>query len=219
MPDGEGAQTGTGTSESPNPGGAPGTGTGGTGAGQQAQQQQQTGAISLTREELDRQLADVRRATERELKNSADYKAAQDALKKLKDIEDQQKSETEKLTERATKAEQLADERAKRYKAALIKADFVAQASAEGVPADRIDDAYQLAALDGVTVDEENDRVSGVDKAVVQLLKDKPWLVGADGKRAAPNVAGGQGTPPTRAQIVEQQYQEAKASGRYRRIF
>lgn len=173
-------------------------------------------AISMSREELDRQLAEARRAGERTAKETDEIKQLRASAKRLQEIEEASKSETEKLTERAAKAEALATERASRYQGALKAAAFKLLARDKGIPADRLDDAYRLADLAAIEVDESTDAVKGMDVAVDALIAARPWLkddaaVTANGTRpAAPNLnAGGQAQPnPTREQRVAQATQE-----------
>lgn len=99
-------------------------------------------------------------------------KANADAAKRLQEIEDASKSETDKLTERATQAEHTAQEWAQRYQT-LVKDQAITKAAAEA----RAIDVDVVTALigDQVTVNDQG-AVEGLDKALRDLVKTKPHL-------------------------------------------
>ena len=176
-PANDGAQTPSGDGQQPSTTPNPGGQSGGAAKSESGR--------TFTQDEVNSFLA----AEKRKLQDSEEIKAGRAAQKRLAELEEAQKSEAEKLTERATKAEQLADQRAAKYRAALIRSSFTAQAMAAGVPSDRIDAAYKLADLSAVEVDEDTDSVSGLD-APIKALPD--WLK-APAKPAVPDINAGGG--------------------------
>lgn len=178
--------------------------------------------VAMTREELDRQLADARRSGERSARDSDETKALRAKAKRLDDLEEQNKTEAEKLAADRDRHKSEADGLRNKYRAALIRSAFTTKALEAGIPADRIDHAYRLADTSGVTVDEDTDAVRGIADA----LKAVPdWVkaaepVGTGGRRLAPNInhtggVNGQGAGMTREAAIEQEKQRLAGTGRY----
>lgn len=179
--------------------------------------------IQMTRAELDKMIDDARRAAISSAKDTDEVKQLRADAKRLKELEDAQKSETEKLTERATKAEQLAAERAARYQSALKASAFRLAAREKGVPADRLDDAYRLADLAAVEIDEASDSVKGMDAAVDALIAARPWLTVTETKPGGQSAAI-PGTPKPNADTralteAEEQRRQALARQQVRSRF
>jgi len=181
----------------------PDDGSGGTpppdkGDGGQAPPQTQ-GGKTFTQEELDRIIAD-RLGREREkTKDYDELKKKADELKKLQDAQLSEQERQKKELDEATvaKADLEARLKAKELEAQgiLIRAEVRVQAVKLGFA--NPDDAYALADLGAVKVTDSGE-VSGVDKALEKLAKDRPYLLGKESgatgtpRRAAP---GGQPKP------------------------
>lgn len=130
-------------------------------------------------------------AERRRLQDSDDAKAGKAAVSELAKLKAAQMSETERLTAEKQAAEKLAEERAVKYRDALIRSKFMSEAVTKGVPADRIDAAFRLADMSGVSVDEATDNVTGIEAAVKSLPEFV--LVTSNGKPPMPNINGGGG--------------------------
>jgi hypothetical protein len=110
---------------------------------------------------------------ERKARREAEKRAA-DFEKRLTAFEDAQKSEAEKLADRATKAEQRAAEIEARFKAGQITQALTTAA----ITAQAIDiDAVLALAKErgGIEVDDVG-TVTGADKTIATLLREKPHL-------------------------------------------
>lgn len=126
----------------------------------------------------------------------AERKAARDAAKRVKDLEaqlktyeDANKSETDKLNERATAAEkQLADLTARHHD--VLKTHAI---HAAAVQADSTDPETVALYLSGVVDVDDDGQVIGVDKAITDLAARKPHLFRTT--PAGARDAGAKGTP------------------------
>lgn len=96
-----------------------------------------------------------------------DYDELKGAAAKWAAAQEQQKSETEKLAERAAKAERERDEAQQRSQARLIRAAFVAEAAKAG--AAHPEDVFALADTTNVKLDDD-DNVTGVAEAVQAVI-------------------------------------------------
>ena len=128
-------------------------------------------------------------------KEAADYrtkaKANADAAKRLAQLEDANKSETQKLTDRATQAEQ--DSAAWRGKYMdLAKRQAITQAAADAKTTDA--ETVYLYLRDEVEVDDDGNPVD-VGKAIRDLAKRKPHLFRNTPEGARDAFATGK-TPP-----------------------
>lgn len=99
-------------------------------------------------------------------------KANASAAKKLAALEDANKTETEKLTDRATSAEKAAHEWQTKYQT-LITRQAITQAAADAGSTDT--ETVYLYLRDSVEVD-ENGNLQGLDKAIKELAARKPHL-------------------------------------------
>lgn len=146
---------------------------------------------TFSQDDLNRYLAEERR----KLTGSDDYKAAQAALKRVKELEDQQKTESQKEREAREAAEARATAAETRIRDFALRSSFTALAVQKLIPGDRIEDAFRLADLSAVEFDAETGEIKGMDKAVDALVKAKAWLVAAP--RSVPDInSGGQGNAP-----------------------
>lgn len=180
---------------------------------------------SFTQDEIDRIVAD--RIT-RERKKYADYDEVKTKLSDFEKADEERKkaamSEKERLeaekAEALRKAEEAVTERDKTLQAAnqrLIKAEFRALARELGVRPDALDDAYKLADVTAVTVDDEGN-AAGVKDVVEALLKNKPYLADAP-KREAKSIGNASNPNPdntakTAEQLLRDAAQKARESGR-----
>lgn len=137
-----------------------------------------------SQEELDR-IIDRRLISER--RKYADYDQLKQRAARLDEIEEQGKSETEKLRGTAQRAQQERDAALQRAEDTLIRAAIVSEASKLGAV-----DPQAVAALlprTGIIVD--GNEVDGVEEAVKQLLIEKPYLRKAGAQRAGAEITGG----------------------------
>ncbi len=117
-----------------------------------------------------------------------------DALKRLSTIEEQGKTEAQKLTDQvAALQKQIETEKAtaaEQVKAAtlrLMQAEVVAEAAKQGVRADAVSDVWLFVDRDKIT--EKEGKFEGVKEAVEAVVKAKAYLL--DQKKQG----NGQGTP------------------------
>ncbi len=153
-------------------------------------------------------------------KENATYrKQAEEAQARLKEIDDAQKSELQKATERAEAAERRADEAQTAHRDALIRSAVLVQAGQLGY-ADP-EDAYPLLLARGERVEtNEQGEPTNVKKLLEDLLKAKPHLAkaGTPGTTAVPGTPRQNGVAPTREQLINDKTEKLKASGSYSRL-
>jgi hypothetical protein len=142
---------------------------------------------TFTQADLDRI---VKERLEREKGKYADYDDLKRASVEFKKLKDAQLTEAERATKRIQELEALQAEAETTARARelevnerLIKADVRVLAGQMGFASP--DDAYHLADLANVKIDDGE--VKGVEKALQELAKAKPYLVGK---------GGGAGSPP-----------------------
>ena len=126
---------------------------------------------------------------ERKARRDADRRAAQ-LEAKLKEYEDAQKSDTEKLNDKLAEATKLREETEQRLKDTEIRLAVIENAG-EGDPARLLKHTDFLAAIANVDPD-DTDAVAAV---IAQAIKDEPWLKRA-GRSAGDVSAGHAKTPP-----------------------
>lgn len=121
------------------------------------------------------------------------------AAARLKELEDAEKTEVEKLRDEVGQLKgQLEDEegsltvRQAELKERIVRLEVRKVALELGFIDP--DDAYLLADLSEVALDENTDEVTGVEKALKALVKGKPHLVKGEEDEEPP--ASGKGTPP-----------------------
>ncbi len=163
---------------------------------------------AFSQEEVNSFLATERR----KWAESEELKGLRAKAKRADELEAAQLTESEKLTRRATEAEARASELEARYRDAAIRARFATSALAAGIPAERIDAAYKLADLGGVSLSETGN-VTGVDEAVKALPE---WLraAAAPAARPAPDISAGAGGHGTAA--IDPAAREADIRRRFR---
>lgn len=162
--------------------------TSGEGQGQQESGQQER---TFSQGDLDRI---VKERLERATARYADYDDLKKKAAELQKLKDSELSETERLKKQMAEmeqakadAERTAQVRELEINEKLIRAEVRVLAATMGFVSP--DDAYRLANLGEVEIDEEG-LVKGVDKALKALAKDKPYLLSSDNGKA------GVGTPP-----------------------
>jgi hypothetical protein len=166
----------------------------------------------------DRALATIRKLREAEREGKATKKQLDDALGRLKAIEDKDKSETERAaatakeaTEKLTAAEQRSQDLAIRLavERAARKLNFIDE-----------DDAFRLIERSAVEMDAGGDP-QNVEALLKDLAKAKPHLVKSDngngGTRSVP-ATGKPGPPAGRSEDVAARVEKLKASGAYSRF-
>ncbi|MFC4103607.1 phage scaffolding protein [Paenibacillus xanthanilyticus] len=178
--------------------------------------------VEMTQAELDALIA---REKGRVKSKYADYDDVKTQLAAFKEAEEERKkadmSEKERLeAEKADalkRAEDAATERDKALTAAnqrLIKAEFRALARELGVRADALDDAFTLADLSAVKVDDEG-AIEGVKDVVEALLKNKPFLAGQTKPREIGDNKGPEDKPDkTKEQLLAAAAEKARRTGR-----
>jgi len=139
---------------------------------------------SFSQAELDKIIAE---RLKREREKYADYGDLQKAAAKLAEIEEANKSELEKLQERAARADAQRDEALARANERLMRAAFVAEAAGQNVA--HPEDAYMLADLSGVEISDDG-AVAGVKEAVKALVEAGRLVIK---KQPAPSLNGGAG--------------------------
>ncbi len=204
MPDVETPPTPTPTPETPPPSQPAGT------SGNQA------AVIQMTREESDRRDAEIRRTAERQVRESDEIKQLRAAAKRLAEIEESSKSDLDKLTDRAAKAEADRDAAVTSLRTTRLHMAFNRAAADKGLNAQPLTDALALADLSAVTFAEDGTPDGkAIGRALDAVLEGRPYLTAT--KAGVPDINGG-GTNPvaTKQQVVEQARRDANASGRYR---
>lgn len=136
----------------------------------------------------------------REREKYSDYSDLKKKAQQWQEYEDAQRTELERLQKKAQEAEEARDKALADAERSMIRAAFVAEASARGVK--RPDDAYALAMADGAEIVVEDGRVVGVAEAVGALVESGRLPVG---QARPPSLNGGAGASQTekQAQLTE----------------
>lgn len=173
---------------------------------------------TFTQDELDKIVAE-RIARERkkyadydDLKKKAEEYEKAEAERKKAEMTAQERLEAEKAE--AQRKAQEAEEAAQRALSAanqrLIKSEFKLLAKEAGIRADALEDAYKLADVSGVTVDEDGN-IAGVKAVVDALIANKPYLVEQPPKKEPKTVGGPSGySAGDEMKTLEAQLEEAK---------
>ncbi len=116
-----------------------------------------------------------------------------DALKRLADLENKDKTDLEKLADenknlktQIDQEKQRADEVVKAASEKLMRAEVMAEAQRQGIRSDAIVDVWMF--VDQSTITEKDGKFEGVKEAVEAVVKAKPYLLESGTK--------GHGTPP-----------------------
>jgi len=142
-------------------------------------------ARTFTQQDIDRVVSE---RLARQKAQFADYDELKTKASKLAEIEEAQKTETQKLAERAAAAEAARDEALARAQDMLIRSAFVAEGARLQVA--HPEDVYALADLAGVSVDEAG-RVTGVAEAVKAIVDAN--RIPLANRPQAPKLDGGAG--------------------------
>lgn len=106
--------------------------------------------------------------------------------KKLKGYEDANKSELERLAEEKAALERDKIALEEEVKTTVVNAEIIAYCVKEGV----IDPDIVTSIVDRSEISYDGGRVTGVDKAVKKLLKEKPYLAKPESTPPAPGQGG-----------------------------
>lgn len=143
----------------------------------------------------ERALETIRKQRESEKKLAKELREAAARLKAYEDAEkakaDAEKTELQKLQERAEKLENDLREAQEVAQALQLRQAFIAAAGSKGMQfanAQAAEDAFELADLEGVEIDASG-KVTGLDDALASLQKARPYLFKAS------ESGDGQGTP------------------------
>jgi hypothetical protein len=143
---------------------------------------------TFTQEEIDRIVADRVARANKKLEKFADYDELKTKLSEYTKAEEERKkaemTETERMQAELDELKRIAQEaeetKSKTLESAnkrLIKSEFKVLAKDLGVRKDALDDAFVLADMSGVEIDEEGN-VTGVKEALESLKKAKAFLFG-----------------------------------------
>lgn len=162
----------------------------------------------------DRALATIRKLRENERTSK---KELDDLRKRVKEIDDKEKSESERLQERISTLErEAADLQRERQETQNVRA--IERAAVKLGAADS-EDVYRL--LDSTEFEHDADgNLTNADALVKGLLEKKPYLkaIGANGKgntSGVPSTPRSNGQPLTHDEQVKKNREELRASGRY----
>jgi len=169
----------------------------------------------------------IKKRLERERKKYEGFDEIKAEYERLKKAEEERKqaemTEVERLQAKLAELEKQAQEAENTKSQALelankrlIKSEFKLVAKELGVRSEALDDAFVLADLSGVEIDEDGN-VKGVREAVEALKKAKPYLFGgndyADPKIAAGEPKRGEGKDAMKRKLQELA-EKARKSGR-----
>lgn len=175
---------------------------------------------TFNQEELNKIVAE---RIDRERKKFSDYEdlktKASEYEKLLEEKRLAELSEKEKLEEIARKHEEekqmlskQLQELTEKAKAEKIQNEFVKIATNNQIA--YLEDAFNLADLSAVTIDEEG-KISGMEEAIQALVESKPFLLAKKQKSIGDPHNGGSATPDkTAEQLLKDAAAKAKASGR-----
>lgn len=165
----------------------------------------------------------VKERLERERKKYADYDEIKAEYERLKKVEEERKqaemTELERLQaklaeleKQAAEAEQAKAQTLETANKRLIKSEFKIIAKELGVRSEALEDAFVLADLSAVEVDEDGN-VKGVKEAVESLKKAKPYLFSSS-DYADPTLAGGETKRSDSKDAMKRKLQELAAKAR-----
>lgn len=153
--------------------------------------------VTFTQEQVD---AMVKERVKREKAKYADYDDLKAKASKVDEYENASKSELEKAQEKAEALKRDNQALANSVNDKLKKAEVRIQAAQLGFT--NPEDAYHLADLSAVDVDADGN-VKGVDEALKELVKTKPYLLRPASERPAPpKTDAGTGNVPSTAEAL-----------------
>ena len=168
----------------------------------------------------ERALATIRKLREKERAGVATQKQLDDALARLKAIEDKDKSETERLAGQAQDAsEKLA---AAERRAADLALRLTVERTATKLGFHDPDDAFRLLDRKAVAMDDDGDPTN-VETLLKDLAKAKPHLVKADGAdkkadRGTPTTPKPNGKALSPEELVEEHTKRLQSTGLFSRL-
>jgi hypothetical protein len=145
-------------------------------------------AKSFTQEEIDKIVADRIARERKKLDKFADYDEIKTKLSEFTKAEEERKqsemteverlqAQLDKLAKQAQEAEETKSKTLENANKRLVKSEFKVLAKDLGVRKDALDDAFVLADMSGVEIDDDGN-VSGVKEALETLKKSKAYLFG-----------------------------------------
>jgi hypothetical protein len=185
-------------------------------------------AKTFTQVELDKIVADRIAREKKKLEKYADYDAVKTKLSEFEKFEEERKKaemtvqerlETEKAEadKKAQEAEERANKALEQANKRLLKAEFRLLAKELGVRKDALDDAFVLADMTSVEVDEDGN-VQGVKEALETLKKSKAYLFGgvdyADPSPGQYEAKRGEATQDQAKRKLQELADKAKKTGR-----
>ena len=165
-----------------NPGNDDGDGAGGDGG---------SGTIQLTSQQLAERLSRQKRAAVSEFLRGLGFEKADDlkaAIERLKATEDANKTEVQRLQERLAEYEKREQQWAQEKRDTTLQLAVQAAATKLGI----VDAEVALALIRGKVEFDDKGQPQGVEAALTELLKEKPYL------KAQPAPTGGSPTNPPR---------------------
>lgn len=162
---------------------------GGTSQGQGAPTGDGAPMLTLTQAQLDAIIEE--RALRETRSKFADYETLKQKAAQFDQAEEANKTELQKAVDRAEKAEEAAKAANARADATLRRAAIMAEAASQNA-ADADTVVALLAAVDSIIIEGDGITVKGAKEAVAKLLKDKPFLVKAEGPKTPGNSGGGE---------------------------
>lgn len=172
----------------------------------------------------DRALATIRKLREGEKEAKATKKQLDDALERLKAIEDKDKTDAEKLAGTAKEASEKLTAAEARAQDLVIRLSV--ERTARKLNFIDEDDAYRLIDRKAVEMDDDGEPTN-VEALLKKLAESKPHLVkSADGddpkkpaaQKSPPPTPKPNGKPASRDELVNDKYERLKASGGYSRM-
>jgi hypothetical protein len=183
---------------------------------------------TFTQEEVNKLLAERVARANKKLEKYADYDEVKTKLTEFEKFEEERKKSEMTVQERleaekaeadkkAHEAEERANKALEQANKRLLKAEFRLLAKELGVRKDALDDAFVLADMTSVEVDEEGN-VNGVKEALETLKKSKAYLFGgvdyADPSPGQYEAKRGEATQDQAKRKLQELADKAKKSGR-----
>jgi hypothetical protein len=174
--------------------------------------------VEMTQDELDML---IQKRVDRVQKKYSDYDDLKSKLSQFEKAEQDRKkaemNEIDRLKLEKEEAEKTAIDNLSKANARLIKSEFKLVAKELGIRADALEDAFKLADLSSVQVDDDG-AVEGVKGVVDALIQAKPYL--AEQVKKEPKTIGGSSNPTpdstakTAEQLLKEAAEKAKRTGR-----
>jgi hypothetical protein len=152
----------------------------------------------------------VRKAIEKERKTFADYEDLKAKASRLDELQEQGRSETDKLRSQADKAIRERDAALTRAQETHVRSRIIQEA----VKQNAVDPDAVAALLDRTELTVDGDQIEGLEEAVKALMAAKPYLSGKGGgaRRAGADFGSGQQAPPV-TKVTQAQHREWLRTG------